>query len=617
MKSIVRLLTGVSAILLSVVSLASAQTAANVLVVINESSEDSVKIGEHYAKVRAIPSAQVLRIKLPVGDVIARGGYAQLIEAPIGDWLNANGAQDRILYIVLTKGVPLRIEGTLGRQGTVSSVDSELTLLYRRLTGTPVAPQGQVSNPYYLGTEPVAKAKPFSHRAHDIYLVTRLDGFTAADVIAMIDRGVKAGPVGNIVLDQKADLPPAPGENWLKDAATALSEQGFGERTVLETTTKAFAGKEPVIGYYSWGSNDPVLRSRTTALNFAPGAIAAMFLSSDARTFSEPPLSWSAGDSRESQRAYAGSSQALTGDLIRSGVTGAAGYVAEPYGDGAVRPERLFPAYVAGFNLAEAFYLATPFLSWQTIVVGDPLCAPFAASRAPVGEPLEPEIESATELPAFFSARRLKASEGAGVPVPALQAWLRGESRFAKGDKAGARESLETATKLEPRLVRAHHVLASIFEESAEYDLALTRYRAVLDHRPNDGLALNNLAYLLAVRHKDPVQALPYARRGHEILKSAESADTLGWVLHLSGDQAGAATLFSDIVRTPIRNPEILLHAATVFAAVGRSEAAARELARAVALDAKLDKREDVKALRARIVRETSEGAQAPQQVHK
>ena len=616
MKTIARLFIVVPAFVLAVASLASAQTAANVLLVVNDSSDDSVKIGEHYAKVRAIPAAQVLHLKMPVGEIITRPGYAQLIEAPISEWLNANGAQDRILYIVLTKGLPLRIDGTAGRQGTVSSVDSELTLLYRRLAGTAVAPQGQVANPYYLGTDAVAKAKPFSHRAHDIYLVTRLDGFTAGDVIAMIDRGVKAAPVGNIVLDQKADLPPAPAENWLKDAAASLGEQGFAERTVLETTTRAFAGKDPVIGYYSWGSNDPALRSRSTTLNFAPGAIAAMFLSSDARTFSEPPLQWAAGDSRDSQRAYAGSSQSLTGDLIRSGVTGAAGYVTEPYGDGAVRPEMLFPAYVNGFNLAEAFYLATPFLSWQTVIVGDPLCAPFAARR-PAAEPLDAEVDPATDLPAFFSARRLKAAEGLGAPVPALQAWLRGESLFAKGDKPGARAALETATKLEPRLVRAHHLLASIFEQSGEYDLAEARYRAVLDQRPNDGMALNNLAYVLAVRKSDPVQALPYARRGHELLKSAETADTLGWVLHLTGDQAGAAALFSDIVRTPVKDAEVLLHAATVFAAVGRPDAAARELAKAVALDAKLEKREDVKTLRARIARETSEGAQSPLQVHK
>ena len=616
MKTAVRLLLGVPVVLLTIVSSAGAQSAANVLLVVNESSTDSVQIGEHYVRARTIPADQVVRIKLPPGDVIPRAAYAQLVEQPIAEWLNKNAAQDRILYIVLTKGLPLRIEGTIGRGGSSSSVDSELTLLYRKLTGVTVAPQGQTANPYFLGAGPVAKAKPFSHRAHDIYLVTRLDGFTVSDVTAMIDRGLKAAPAGDIVLDQKADLPPAPGETWLKDAATALNNQGFGEHTLLESTTKAFAGTTPVIGYYSWGSNDPALRARNTGLNFAPGAIAAMFLSSDARTFQEPPAQWTAGESRDAQKAYAGSSQSLTGDLIRSGVSGAAGYVSEPYGDGAVRPDLLFPAYVAGFNLAEAFYLATPYLSWQTVVIGDPLCAPFVTRRA-ASEPLEPAMDPATELPAFFAERRLKAMAGQGVPAAALQALLRGETRLAKGDKAGGREALENATKLEPRLVRAHHLLASIFEQAAEYDLALARYHAILDHQPNDAVALNNFAYVIGVRQKDPQRALPYARRAHDLLKSPQSADTLGWILYLTGDHTGAATLFSDIVRRPVRDPEILLHAAAAFAAAGRPDAAARELARAIAMDEQLEKRDDVKTLRARIARETTQGAEPLRQVHK
>ena len=61
--------------------------------------------------------------------------YERQIERPIAEWITSHAAQDRILYIVLIKGVPLRIAGTPGRQGTVASVDSELTLLYRRLVG--------------------------------------------------------------------------------------------------------------------------------------------------------------------------------------------------------------------------------------------------------------------------------------------------------------------------------------------------------------------------------------------------------------------------------------------------------------------------------------------------
>lgn len=593
---------------------ALAQTAGNVLLVVNETSEDSVKIGEHYAKARAIPADQVLRIKMPVAELIARSGYQQLIEQPLVAWFNKHSAHDRILYIVLTKGLPLRIDGTAGRNGTVSSVDSELTLLYRKLVGLPIAPQGQVANPYFLGTEPAAKAKRFSHRDHDIFLVTRLDGFTASDVIAMIDRGVKAAPAGHIVLDQKADLTPAPGENWLKDAATALHRDGFAERTVLESTTRPFTGQEPVIGYYSWGSNDPALRSRNTTLNFAPGAIAAMFLSSDARTFQEPPLQWAAGDSRDAQRVYAGSSQSLTGDLIRSGVSGAAGYVAEPYGDGAIRPDVLFPAYVAGLNLAEAFYLATPYLSWQSVVVGDPLTSPFGSKRAATDEIASPAIDPATELPEFFAARRLKAVQGAGVPTAALQHWLRGEVRFARGDHAGAREALTASVALEPRMIRAQHLLGTIQEQAQQYDEAIATYRAILDTQPNDAAAMNNLAFALAVRKNDPVSALPLARRAHDLLKAVETADTLGWVLHLSGDHAGAAQLFGDIVRTPVKDAEILLHAAIVFAAVGRPDAAATELGRALALDNTLDTREDVKKLRARLGRAATEGAERPRE---
>ena len=112
---------------------------------------------------------------------------------------------------MLTKGLPLRVDGTVGRTGTIAASIRSWRCSTGSWSGCRSAPQGQIANPYFLGSQPVAKAKRFSHREHDIFLVTRLDGFTAADVIAMIDRGVKASTTGQVVLDQKADLPPAPG----------------------------------------------------------------------------------------------------------------------------------------------------------------------------------------------------------------------------------------------------------------------------------------------------------------------------------------------------------------------------------------------------------------------
>jgi uncharacterized protein (TIGR03790 family) len=56
-------------------------------------------------------------------------------------------------------------------------------------------------------------------------------------------------------------------------------------------------------------------------------------------------------------------------------VTGASGHVAEPYLAFTQRPDRLFPAYYGGRNLAESYYLSIPALSWQNVVIGDPLCS--------------------------------------------------------------------------------------------------------------------------------------------------------------------------------------------------------------------------------------------------
>jgi uncharacterized protein (TIGR03790 family) len=62
-------------------------------------------------------------------------------------------------------------------------------------------------------------------------------------------------------------------------------------------------------------------------------------------------------------------------DYLHEGATGASGHVYEPYLSTIARPDYLFPAYYEGRNLAESYYLAMPVLSWQNIVLGDPLCS--------------------------------------------------------------------------------------------------------------------------------------------------------------------------------------------------------------------------------------------------
>jgi uncharacterized protein (TIGR03790 family) len=344
MGRLTRIVISLAAAMLSWSSGAAAQTSQNILLVINRASKTSEEIGSYYAMKRAIPAAQILRLDLPVNEQIDRTAFIRQIEQPLASWLAERNAQDRILYIVIAKDVPLRIAGTTGPSGTVSSVDSELTLLYRKMMGIAIPPAGPVRNPYFLQDKPVASVERFTHRAHDIYLVTRLDGFTAADVKRLIDRG--SAPVrqpGRILLGARR-VGGDEGNKWLERAAARLKEQRGWAGHALLTNAFRLPADKPLLGYYSWGSNDTM---RTAMFNeprysFLPGALAAMFVSTDARTFKSPPPDWRPGQS------FGGNAQSLIGTFIRDGVTGAAGHVAEPYLTTTIRRTFCFPRTRAG-----------------------------------------------------------------------------------------------------------------------------------------------------------------------------------------------------------------------------------------------------------------------------
>ncbi len=587
------------------VQAALAQTAENLLLVVNEASPVSLEIGQYYAGKRGVAKDDILRVKTSVKESIPREDFESQIESPVAVWLTRNSAQDRILYIVLTKGIPFRIEGSSGRDGTVASVDSELTLLYRKLTGQSAPLPGRIVNPYFLGETPVSQAKPFSHEQYDVFLVCRLDGFTGADVRGLIDRGFAPSREGKILLDQKDALVDK-GNTWLKIAAERLREAGFQDRVVLEQGEKVLSGIAGVLGYYSYGSNDPAIRMRHFNLGFVPGALAGMFVSSDARTFVEPPADWQIGAWQDKSTYYAGSPQSLTGDLIRDGVTGIAGHVTEPYLEGTIRPDILFPAYLAGFNLAESYYLAMPSLSWQTIVVGDPLCGPFRQNPL-TSDQIEKGTDPETELPRYFSARRVRiaavtAYKQKQISPDVTKLLLRAEVRMAKRDMQGARRFLEEATSKDKRLPAAQVILASLYEQAGEYDKAIERYRLSLELTPDNPLALNNLAYALAVRRNSPAEALPMAEKAYTLSKANPNiTDTLGWIQHLLGDNDRALALLTEASKGAPENAEIRLHLSLLHSARNEFEACGRELARALELNPELAKREDVQQLQKKL----------------
>src|SRR5204863_9896341 len=123
--------------------------------------------------------------------------------------------------------------------------------------------------PYYLGVREIGEARPFSHREHDIYLVTRIDAFTVDQALAVIDRAQAPaieGRVmeGRIVLDRRGAA--GSGDKWIEQAARRLADQGQQSRVVLETSAKPAPDEKAALGYYSSGASDLASRVRSVGM---------------------------------------------------------------------------------------------------------------------------------------------------------------------------------------------------------------------------------------------------------------------------------------------------------------------------------------------------------------
>jgi uncharacterized protein (TIGR03790 family) len=346
-----------------------AQGPDNVLVVVNDNSPLSRNIGEYYARKRAIPMRNVCHLHVDPGEVIARKDYDRAVAGSVAACLRKAKLTEDILYIVTTAGVPLRIPGTTGGGMGVdsASVDSELTLLYTDMhSGRPHVLPGSIANPFFAKRD-----ARFSHPQFPVYLVTRLAAYDFDGVKGIIDRSLIAANRGKFVIDLRSSGDET-GDNWLRDAAIHLPK----DRVLFDQSTAVLYDRTNVIGYASWGSNDRNRHRRFLGFHWLPGAIMTEFVSTNARTFARPPENWTIGNDWKSPQAlFAGSPQSMTADYVLEGVTGASGHVDEPFLIMNPRPDILLPAYYSGRNLAESYYLAIPRLSWQNIVVGDPLCA--------------------------------------------------------------------------------------------------------------------------------------------------------------------------------------------------------------------------------------------------
>jgi len=364
-----------------------------VLVIENTNSPTSIQIAKYYMEKRGLK--KVLQVSCPdssldtASESLEFSVFQSAIEKQLREYL-ANDA--KIDFIVLNKGIPIRLTGApVGFGNNRPSLDSYLAAI--DYFDKPDVLKVVIDEGGFLGKCFVNKfwnsTERFSHAKHGGYLVTRLDGYTTASVLALVDNaiaGEKTKPMGNVFLDSMplvepidtSRIPLSPVKNGQTDMEM-ISGLGFAEWNLdlvaasenlakrgipfeLDRTENFEGNRVGLTGYASWGSNDAkFVVENYLSIRFVPGAIAETAVSTSGRTF----LPSSGG-------------QSLIADLIEARVTGVKGYCDEPFLPAIASPTILFDRYTRGWTLAESFYAASRFVGWEDIVIGDPLCAPFS-----------------------------------------------------------------------------------------------------------------------------------------------------------------------------------------------------------------------------------------------
>ena len=389
---------------------ASALRPDEVVVVANSRAADSVALAKYYMKVRGIPREHLIKIRTTWEENCDRKDYDQNIAAPVRKAVKKLRTSRNIRAIVTIYGVPLKIRpptldfedekivnrlrhqlqqlqtqseaaGTKGQQPGLTehkeslktklnlllqtnqraAVDSELALVL--VEEYPL--ENWLPNPFFLpfqGQDNLLKR-------NDVLIVSRLDGPRAETVRRVIDDTVaveRRGLHGTACFDARWDKP-GPGKNIngyaLYDASLHYAAQNLKDYgplpVIIDDRPELFdEGVCPDTALYSgWYS----LANYIDVFNWVQGSIGFHIASSECATLK-----------REN-------SQVWCKRMLEEGVAATIGPVYEPYVQAFPMPDLFFTKLVEGYlTLGEVYLISLPFLSWQMVMIGDPLYLPFS-----------------------------------------------------------------------------------------------------------------------------------------------------------------------------------------------------------------------------------------------
>lgn len=406
-----------------------------VAILANANDPESLELARHYAAGRGLPESSILALPMPSAERITWAEFVSTIWNPLvresipRGWLVAStsdaldpagrlrivSAGHRLDALVICRGVPLRIlhdpalfdagSNPLAAQSKLqtngASVDSELMLL--AADNPPIA--ALLPNPLF------SRDQPSSLLLEQVLPVGRLDGPSLADAKGLVDRALEAERVG-LAGRAYVDIggPHKQGDEWLAECATELVALGFEmdidrDRAAMPAHARFDA---PVL-YFGWYQSNLGGPFSAPGFRFPVGAVALHIHSFSASTLSSASRGWA-------------------GPLVARGVTATVGNVAEPYLEFTHHPHLLLRALVRGEPLGRAALYSLRALSWQTIVIGDPLYRPFAV---PLDQQWARETAAATpdRMEPYIRIRRMRQLDAAGRGEEALALGVAGLRR--------------------------------------------------------------------------------------------------------------------------------------------------------------------------------------------
>src|ERR1051326_2490192 len=330
----------------------------NVVVVVNQSSSNSVELGNYYCEKRQVPPQNVLRTSWTGGNISwTKTDFETVILNPLLSMISVRGLTNQIDYVVLSMDFPFQVTDATGLNSTTADLFYGFKPDGAAMPGLPASCNlPAVSANSYVGSENIFRFSPPATATTNSFLATMITSETLQQAKATIDQGVLSDntfPTQTVILGHSDD--PFRNIRYVNFDDTIFSAGLRMNYSILQSNLDSPFGLTNLLGYQNGYFNFPISPD-----SFVPGAMADSLTS-----YGGLILGGSGGHTTAM-------------DFLNAGASGSYGTVVEPcnYLEKFPAPQNYF--YQArGFSLSECYYQSVT-NPYQGIMVGEPLAAPFA-----------------------------------------------------------------------------------------------------------------------------------------------------------------------------------------------------------------------------------------------